>query len=113
MNSGLTPASVTFLEELAIYVHPYPKTKITQSLPAALASLASKKNLVKSDFYSISREPSSSGENEWHFVRVAREELYFLLIDHMLIRYLFREKSFLSVYQYNLAWWASLCKCKM
>ena len=27
MNSGLTPASVTFLEELAIYVHPYPKIK--------------------------------------------------------------------------------------
>ena len=27
MNSGLTPASVTFLEELAIYVHPYPKVK--------------------------------------------------------------------------------------
>ena len=25
-------------------------------------------------------------------VRVARAELYFLLIDHMLIRYLFREK---------------------
>ena len=41
-------------------------------------------------------------------VRVARAELYFLLIDHMLIRYLFREKSFLSVYLCNLAWWASL-----
>ena len=40
-------------------------------------------------------------------VAVAQEELYFPLIDHMLIRYIFREKSFLSVYLYNLAWWAS------
>jgi hypothetical protein len=47
MNSGLTPASVTFLEELAIYVHPHPKIK---HLPAALASLASKKKLSKKQF---------------------------------------------------------------
>ena len=53
--------------------------------------------------------------NEWRFVRVrvtrvrvARPRkarpLYFLLIDNMLISYLFKEKLFLSVYLCNIAW---------
>ena len=54
---------------------------------------------VSWDFFSISRETSSSGENERHFVRVrvAREELYFLLIHHMLIRY----RSIVLAYIYS------------